>query len=90
MQIEQQDDPGNHQDDAVAMEEEVDTPAEGNDGTVEVSDDQPAVVVWRDSGERPVFKLSVKLLDTYKHINKVKFFCTNLIFKKVPWSLNSN
>ena len=28
--------------------------------------------VFRDSGERPIFKLSVKLIDTYKNINKVR------------------
>lgn len=33
-------------------------------------DDQPTVPI-RDPLERPVHKLSVKLLDTYKYINKV-------------------
>ncbi len=27
----------------------------------------------RDSSERPVYKLSVKLIDTYKHINKIYY-----------------
>lgn len=33
-------------------------------------DDQP-IMQLRDPNERPVYKLSVKLLDTYKFINKV-------------------
>ena len=31
---------------------------------------------YRDPSLRPVYKLSVKLIDTYKHINKV-VFCFN-------------
>jgi hypothetical protein len=27
----------------------------------------------RNSSERPVYKLSVKLIDTYKHINKIYY-----------------
>lgn len=29
-------------------------------------------VVYRNPADRPVFKLSVQLIDTYKHINKVR------------------
>lgn len=44
---------------------------EGGDGSDE-TDDQPQIQ-YRDPNERPVFKLSVKLLETYKHINKVYY-----------------
>lgn len=47
--------------------------------TTQDTDDIPLAMVedesdmnFRDSKERPVYKLSVKLIDTYKHINKVR------------------
>lgn len=46
---------------------------EGGDASDE-ADDQPQIQC-RDPNLRPVFKLSVKLLETYKHINKVRFRC---------------
>lgn len=52
-------------DEAGRMDEDAGDGAEDAEG-----DDQPSVPI-RDSSERPVHKLSVKLLDTYKYINKV-------------------
>jgi hypothetical protein len=44
---------------------------------VEGAEDQPAVAL-RDPTTRPVYKLSVKLIDTYKYINKVVIFYNNV------------
>mmetsp|Transcript_18241 Transcript_18241/g.30647 ORF Transcript_18241/g.30647 Transcript_18241/m.30647 type:complete len:544 (+) Transcript_18241:275-1906(+) len=38
-----------------------------------MQEEQPNEIQLRDSGERPIFKLSVRLIDTYKHINKVYY-----------------
>lgn len=58
----------------VSNEEEADEAGrmdEDADGAEDAeADDQPSVPI-RDPLERPVHKLSVKLLDTYKYINKV-------------------
>ncbi len=39
--------------------------------TAGTDDDNYDNIVYRNSGDRPVHKLSVQLIDTYKHINKV-------------------
>lgn len=44
---------------------------------VEGAEDQPTITL-RDPTTRPVYKLSVKLIDTYKYINKVVIFYNDI------------
>lgn len=67
--------------DQVVMDdgEDIVEAADGSDEAAE-TDDLPQILL-RDPNERPVFKLSVKLLDTYKHINKVSTMLVVLVQK---------
>jgi hypothetical protein len=44
---------------------------ENIDSSNAVDESEPAVVL-RNPADRPVYKLTVKLIETYKHINKVR------------------
>jgi hypothetical protein len=46
---------------------------EANDGPATVDAGTEPAMTLRNPTDRPVYKLSVKLLDTYKYINKVCF-----------------
>lgn len=49
----------------------------GRDEEAMTSDSQVEVeeqITFRSTTDRPVYKLSVRLIDTYKHINKVFLF----------------
>jgi dual specificity tyrosine-phosphorylation-regulated kinase 1 len=69
-------------DDPATLIESIDNTAKMDDGEEDAvsvhadeadeTDDQQ-IILLRDPNERPVFKLSVKLLDTYKYINKVYY-----------------
>ena len=39
-----------------------------------MTEETPTETELRSSSDRPVFKLSVRLIDTYKYINKVCFY----------------
>lgn len=59
----------------------VDTSTDGNNNAADHNDaaaaaggDDENSVVYRNPMERPIFKLSVNLIDTYKYINKVSFW----------------
>ena len=48
--------------------------------------------VFRESSERPILKLSVRLIDTYKNINKViqsYFSKSRILFTSNSWNLFS-
>jgi hypothetical protein len=48
--------------------------SEQTDASASATDDENNEdVVYRNCGDRPVYKLSVQLIDTYKHINKVYY-----------------
>lgn len=47
------------------------TTAPSTDETVSAPIEIEKEIKYRDKADRPVYKLSVKLIDTYKHINKV-------------------
>lgn len=46
--------------------------SEHTDASASATDDENNEdIIYRNSADRPVFKLSVQLIDTYKYINKV-------------------
>lgn len=60
----------------LTTQESEDVASQENENTMAVDEGdavEEAPLVLRDSKERIVYKLSVKLIDTYKHINKVYY-----------------
>jgi hypothetical protein len=43
----------------------------GNDAQCTMEDDVERITILRDPKDREVFKMSIKLIETYKYINKV-------------------
>lgn len=55
-------------------------PTTVQDETMECDGSEPVTILLRDSHTRPVYKLSIKLIDTYKHINKVTHLISLITF----------